>query len=102
MPTRRSLQVPVGKFTSQHDCVALPPGVLKGRDNKAQGETLGSVDNDSEPCEGETDEDAMDSVTLAALRLEELESGKVIALTEEEFWRGIRVDRETFQRQRAQ
>ena len=102
MPTRRSLQVSVGKFTSQHDCVASPPGVLKGRDNKAQGETLSSLDNDSVPCKGETDEDAMDSVTLAALRLEELDSGKVIALTEDEFWRRLRVDREIFQRQRAQ
>lgn len=76
--------------------------VLKGRDNAAQGETLGLLDHDSEPCKGETDEDAMDSVTLAVLRLGELESGKVIALTAEEFWRGLRLDREKFQRHRAQ
>lgn len=76
--------------------------VLKGRDNAAQGETLGLRGHDSEPCWGEIDEDGMDSVTLAALRLEELESGKVIALTEEEFWRGIRAEREKFQCHQAQ
>ena len=68
--------------------------VLKGRDNKAQGETLGSRGHDLEPCKGETDGDDIDSVTLAKLRLAELESGKVVALTEEEFWRGLRMDRE--------
>jgi hypothetical protein len=36
----------------------------------------------------------MDSLTLAELRSAELDSGKVVALTEEEFWRGLERERQ--------